>query len=252
MYDPVNDFRNRLQPMTDSSWQSRTRLLLGDEAADRLQRSHVLVVGQGGVGSFAAEFLVRAGVGRMTIVDGDVVDPSNRNRQLPALSSTEGRFKVDVMRERLQDINPDLRLIVMKGFITPDKVDRILAPKYDFVIDAIDSLTPKVFLLQKAVERGLPIVSSMGAGGKTDPTLIRTGDISESQKCSLARFVRKRLHRIGIRSGISAVWSLEETNIDSLMYTDGTNFKKSAFGTVSYLPAAFGGACASVVVRALS
>ncbi|RPI69352.1 MAG: tRNA threonylcarbamoyladenosine dehydratase [Ignavibacteriae bacterium] len=238
--------------MTQAGWTSRTRLLIGDDAADRLSRSHVLVVGQGGVGSYASEFLVRAGIGRLTIVDGDVVDPSNRNRQLPALATTEGRYKVDVMRERLQAINPDLQLVTIREFLTPPQIDRILAGNYDFVVDAIDSLTPKVMLLLRAYQKELRIVSSMGAGGKVDPTKIRIADLNETQKCGLARFVRKRLRKHGVDGGITAVYSLEETDEGSLMYTDGSNFKKSAFGTVSYLPAAYGGACASVVVRELS
>lgn len=238
--------------MTDAGWSSRTRLLLGDEAVDKLANMHVLVVGMGGVGSYAAEFIARAGVGRMTIVDGDVVDPSNRNRQLPALTSTEGQYKVDVMRDRLRLINPDLRLIPLREFLTPVKIDRILSTSYDYVVDAIDSLTPKITLLHRAHAKGLKLVSSMGAGGKIDPTKVRVADISETQKCGLARFVRKRLKRHGISDGITAVYSLEETDEDSLMFTDGLNFKKSAFGTVSYLPAAFGGACASVVIRDLS
>ena len=193
--------------MTDAGWTSRTRLLLGDEAVDRFASSHVLVVGLGGVGSFAAEFIARAGVGRMTIVDGDVVDPSNRNRQLPALTSTEGRLKVEVMRERLRDVNPELAVVPMQSFVTPGSMDRLLAASYDYIVDAIDSLAPKVALLEQAHQRGFRIVSSMGAGGKMDPSMIRIADIAESQKCRLARFVRKRLHRVGIRTGITAVYT---------------------------------------------
>lgn len=238
--------------MTDAGWTSRTRLIIGDAAAEHLSSCHVLVVGMGGVGSFAAEFIVRSGVGRMTIVDGDVIDPSNRNRQLPALATTEGRFKVDVMRERLQAINPELQIVTIKEFITPDAVDRILAARYDYVVDAIDSLSPKVMLLRRAHEKGFRIVSAMGAGGKVDPTRIRVADLQETQKCGLARFVRKRLRRVGISDGITAVYSLEETDDASLMYTDGSHFKKSAFGTVPWMPAAYGGACASVVIRDLT
>ena len=238
--------------MTDAGWTSRTRLIIGDDAADHLTTCHVLVVGMGGVGSFAAEFIARCGVGRLTIVDGDVVDPSNRNRQLPALATTEGMFKVDVMRERLQAINPELQIVTVKEFITPGAVDRILAARYDYVVDAIDSLSPKVMLLRRAHEKGFRIVSAMGAGGKVDPTRIRVADLQETQKCGLARFVRKRLRKVGISDGITAVYSLEETDDESLMYTDGSHFKKSAFGTVPWMPAAYGGACASVVIRHLT
>lgn len=251
MYDPRRDYQHRIQP-TDGGWQSRTRLLLGDDGSDRLRDAHVLVIGQGGVGSYCAEFLARAGVGRLTIVDGDVVDPSNRNRQICALTTTEGQFKVDVMRDRLRHINPDLRIVAMREFLTPDRMAWVLATRFDYVVDAIDSLAPKVYLLVEAVRRGYRVVSSMGAGGKVDPTLVRVADIAATQRCQLARYVRKRLKRHGIADGITAVYSLEETNTESLMFTDGTNFKKSAFGTVSYLPAAFGGACASVVVRDLA
>jgi tRNA A37 threonylcarbamoyladenosine dehydratase len=252
MRNPAADFRSRVQVMTDAGWTSRTRLVIGDDAADHLTQCHVLVVGMGGVGSFAAEFIARAGVGRLTIVDGDVVDASNRNRQLPALATTEGQYKADVMRDRLQAINPDLQIITIKEFITPPAVDRILAARYDYVVDAIDSLTPKVTLLHRAQMKGFRIVSSMGAGGKVDPTKIRISDLDSTQKCGLARFVRKRLRRLGSTDGITAVYSLEETIEESLMYTDGSHFKKSAFGTVPWLPAAYGGACASVVVRDLS
>jgi tRNA A37 threonylcarbamoyladenosine dehydratase len=237
--------------MTDAAWMSRTRALIGDDAAEHMRRSHVLVMGLGGVGSFCAEFLVRAGVGRLTVCDGDVIDPSNRNRQLPALATTEGLYKADVMRERLHAINPEVRLITVKEFMTPTRIVSILATKYDYVVDAIDSLSPKVHLIAEAVKREYRIVSSMGAGGTLDPTLIRIADIAETQKCNLARYVRKRLRYRGISSGVTAVYSLEEVDENALMYTDGTNFKKSAFGTISYLPAAFGGACASVVIRGL-
>jgi tRNA A37 threonylcarbamoyladenosine dehydratase len=252
MLNPELNFQQRLHSNTDSGWQSRTRLLIGDEGADALAHAHVLVVGQGGVGSFASEFLVRAGLGRITIVDGDVVDSTNRNRQLPALLSTEGKFKVDVMRARLQDINPDVHIVTIREFLDPSRMERLLSTRYDYVVDAIDSVTPKIFLLATAYARGLRVVSSMGAGGRIDPTQIRVGDLMDTQKCSLARFVRKRIRRKGVDRGIKAVYSLEEVNGDALMYTDNTDYKKSAYGTISYLPAAFGGACASVVVRDIS
>ncbi|NQW30820.1 MAG: tRNA threonylcarbamoyladenosine dehydratase [Ignavibacteria bacterium] len=237
--------------MTDSGWQSRTRLLIGDNAAKRLAATHVLVMGMGGVGSFAAEFLVRAGVGRITIVDGDVIEPTNRNRQLPALVTTEGLYKVDVMRERLQQINPDLRIVALREFSTPEKIDRILTSRFDWVVDAIDSLTPKVYLLVTAYKLGMKVVSSMGAGGQVDPTRIRVDDIYKTQKCNLARYVRKRLRKGGVVGGITAVYSLEEVDEESMMFTDGLNYKRSSFGTISYLPAAFAGACASVIVRSV-
>lgn len=234
------------------AWLGRTTLLVGDEGLDKLQKSHVLVVGLGGVGSFVAEFLARSGIGEMTIVDGDVVDPTNRNRQLPALSSTHGQSKAALMAARLLDINPDLCLHVVNDFLTPEKATEICASaNFDYVVDAIDSLTPKLYLLVAARRRGLRLVSSMGAGGKFDPTKIKVADLSQTKICHLALQVRKRLKRHEIRTGFKCVFSDEALVRESLMMTDGSNFKKSAYGTSSYLPAAFGGVAASVVIRDL-
>ncbi|MBD9355555.1 tRNA threonylcarbamoyladenosine dehydratase [Methylomonas albis] len=237
--------------MTDLSWLSRTELLIGKPKLDKLQQAHVLVVGMGGVGSFAAEFICRAGVGEMTIVDGDVVDPSNRNRQLPALATTHGLSKADIMGERLLAINPDLKLHIRHEFITPDTAAELLSTHYDYVVDAIDSLTPKIHLICAAKTNNMKIVSSMGAGGKMDPTHLKVVDISKTYNCPFAQFIRTRLRKQGISRGLKVVFSPEVVNKDSLMYTDGSNYKKSAYGTISYLPAAFGGVCASVVIRHL-
>ena len=237
--------------MSDVSWLSRTELLIGAPQLQRLQQAHVLVVGRGGGGSFAAEFICRAGVGAMTIVDGDVVDPSNRNRQLPALSTTHGQVKADVMGARLLDINPDLKLSIRREFINPDSVDQLLDQPYDYVVDAIDSLTPKLTLIVAAKARKLKIISSMGAGGKLDPTHLKVVDISKTYNCPFAQFIRIRLRKQGISRGVKVVFSPEVVVKDSLMLTDGSNYKKSAYGTISYLPAAFGGVCASVVIRKL-
>jgi tRNA A37 threonylcarbamoyladenosine dehydratase len=237
--------------MSDLSWLSRTTLLVGKKGIEKLQNAHVLVVGLGGVGSFAAEAIARSGVGKMTIVDGDTVDPTNRNRQLPALSSTHGLYKADLMHQRLLDINPDLELISMKTFLTPEKAEEILNNRYSYIVDAIDSLTPKITLLSTAYYKNFRIISSMGAGGKMDPTQIQVADISKTKICNLAYVVRKRLRHQGIYSGIKAVFSPEPALRSSLMLTDGSNYKKSAFGTISYLPAVFGCACASVVIRDL-
>lgn len=235
--------------MNDLAWLSRTQLLVGEEKLMKLVNAHVLVVGLGGVGSFAAEFIARAGVGRMTIVDGDVVDPSNRNRQLPALATNHGESKADIMEQRLKQINPEIQLHVVKDFMMPEKMEALLSVRYDYVVDAIDSLMPKLKLLSLAYFSNQRIVSSMGAGGKLDPTLVRVADVSETYKDRLAFYVRKRLRKFNIHSGIKAVFSPEPNVEGSLMYTDGAKFKRSAFGTISYLPAAFGGACASVVIR---
>ncbi len=238
--------------MSDLSWLSRTHLLVGDDGLTQLQNAHVLVVGLGGVGSFAAEFIARSGVGTMTIVDGDVVDPSNRNRQLPALATTHGQPKADLMAERLLAINPELKLKVIKEFLTPEKVRAILgAAKYDYVMDCIDSITPKLTLLVTSLEYKFPLISSMGAGGKYDPTQLRVADLFDTYECLLAHYVRKRLKKYGLTSGIKAVFSIEKVQKDSLMLTDGNNFKRSAYGTISYLPATFGSVCASVVIREL-
>lgn len=235
--------------MKNTAWLERTKLLIGDIKLQQLQNAHVLVIGLGGVGSFAAEFIARAGVGKMTILDGDTVDPSNRNRQLPALATTHGMYKTEVMKTRLLEINPELELIVKTEFLSPEKVEPLLSSaKFDYVIDAIDSITPKCYLIQYCKFNNIPIISSMGAGGKLDPTKIKVTDISKTRICFLAGYVRKRLRKMGVFQGVKTVSSTEKVIKDSLMLTDGSNFKKSAYGTISYLPAAFGGAVASVVI----
>ena len=234
-----------------ADWLTRTELLLGEESLKKLNNSRVLVVGLGGVGAYAAEMICRAGVGDMTIVDGDTVNSSNRNRQLPALLSTEGQLKAEVMGSRLKDINPDLRLTIINEFIKDDRIIEVLNPGFDYVVDAIDTLSPKIFLIYNTIQRKIPLVSSMGAGGKFDPTRINISDISESTDCLLARILRKRLHRLGIREGFTAVYSTETVDKSKVVATDGENNKASVVGTLSYMPAAFGIACASVVIRNL-
>jgi tRNA A37 threonylcarbamoyladenosine dehydratase len=237
--------------MNDISWLGRTSLLIGEPSVRLLTQKHVMVVGMGGVGSFAAEFICRSGVGTMTIVDGDVVDPTNRNRQLPALATNHGISKADIMAERLRAINPELKLNVIKSFINPDMVEELLLHQPDYLVDAIDSVTPKLTLLRMAHASGIPMVSSMGAGAKLDPTQLRVVDISETYNCPFAQQVRKQLKRFNIYKGIKTVFSPEKPIKESLMLTDGTNFKKSAYGTISYLPATFGSVAASVVIRDL-
>lgn len=236
---------------TDFSWLSRTNLLIGEEALQKLAKSHVMVVGLGGVGSYAAEFIARSGVGTMTIIDGDVVDPTNRNRQLPALATNHGVSKASIMEERLKAINPELDLYVIKEFINPEMVIAQLAAKPDYIIDAIDSITPKVTFIKAAYEKGLKLVSSMGAGAKLDPTQLRVVDISKTYNCPFAQQVRKTLKLHNIRKGIKVVFSPEQPIKESLMLTDGKNYKKSAYGTISYLPAVFGAVASSVVIRDL-
>lgn len=234
----------------DFSWLGRTKLLIGEYALTRLAQTHVMVVGLGGVGSFAAEFIARSGVGKMTIIDGDVVDPTNRNRQLPALATNHGVSKAEIMAERLQAINPELELIVVKKFVTPEMVEEVLTTNPDYVIDAIDSITPKLTFISMAYSRKIPVVSSMGAGAKLDPTQLKVVDISKTYNCPFAQQIRKQLKdKFEIKTGIKAVFSPEAPIKESLMLTDGKNFKKSAYGTISYLPAVFGAVTASVVIR---
>ena len=236
--------------MTDN-WLERTTLLLGEEKLDQLRRAHVLVVGLGGVGAYAAEMIARAGVGRMTIADADTVSATNINRQLIALHSTIGLKKSDLMAERLRDINPDIDLTVINRFIKDDETDALLdSARFDFVVDAIDTLSPKLALIKGALDRGIPLVSSMGAGAKTDPTKMEICDISRTHHCPLAHMLRKRLHKIGIRKGFHAVFSPEPVREGAMILCEEQN-KKSNTGTISYIPALFGIGCASVVVRSL-
>ena len=237
--------------MVDFSWLSRTELRIGRENINKLSNAHVLILGMGGVGSFAAEFIARGGIGKMTIVDGDTIDPSNRNRQLPALASNHGQRKVSIMAERLLSINPELSLQVVDEFIRPEAIAQLLDTDAHYIIDAIDSLTPKLTCLKTAHEKGLSIVSSMGAGGKLDPTQIKVADISKTYNCPFAQQIRKQLRNGGIRKGLKVVFSTELPDKNSIMRTDGSNFKKSAYGTMSYLPATFGATLASVVIRDL-
>jgi tRNA threonylcarbamoyladenosine dehydratase len=236
--------------MTD--WQDRTKMILGEEGLNKLKSANVLIVGLGGVGAYAAEMICRAGIGSMTIVDGGTVHSTNRNRQLAALTSTVGMAKTEVMAQRLKDINPDLNLTVIKEFIKDERVVEIIDSGYDYVVDAIDTLSPKIFLIFHTVQRKLPLVSSMGAGGKFDPTKVYVTDISQTTDCNLARILRKRLHRLGVREGFKAVYSPEIIDKSKIIPTPGVKNKASIVGTVSYMPAAFGIACASVVIRELS
>lgn len=233
-------------------WMSRTQLLLGDEKLEKLRSANVLVVGLGGVGGVAAEMVARAGVGKMTIVDADVVEASNRNRQLPALVSTDNMLKAEVLAQRIRDINPDIELTILNEYIKDTRIDEILdAQKYDYAMDCIDTLSPKVFFIKACKDRKIPLVSSMGAGGKVDPTLVRIGDISKTYNCHLAKYVRKYLHRLGIFRGITVVYSIEIADQSRVVATPEETKKKSVIGTISYMPAIFGCTCASVVIRGL-
>ena len=211
----------------------------------------MLVVGLGGVGAYAAEMIARAGVGRMTVADADTVNATNINRQLVALHSTVGRPKAEVLAERLRDINPGIGLTVVDKYIKDEETYILLdAARYDYVVDAIDTLSPKLALIAASLERGLPLVSSMGAGAKTDPTKLEIADISKTHHCPLAHMLRKRLHKIGIRRGFRAVFSPEPMREGAMILCEEQN-KKSNVGTISYIPALFGIGCASVAIRTL-
>lgn len=236
--------------MTDN-WLERTELLLGAEKLEILRRAHVLVVGLGGVGAYAAEMIARAGVGRMTLADADTVGVTNINRQLIALHSTVGRPKSEVLAERLRDINPAIELTLVHQYIKDEATYTLLdAARYDYVVDCIDTLSPKLALILAAMERKLPLVSSMGAGAKMDPTQLEIKDISKTHHCPLAHMLRKRLHKAGVYRGFQAVFSPEPVREGAMIIAEEQN-KKSQVGTISYLPALFGIGCASVVIRNL-
>lgn len=233
-------------------WLSRTQLLLDDAPVERLQSKNVLVVGLGGVGGICAEMIARAGVGKMTIVDADVVDLSNCNRQIPALHSTEKQLKAEVMAARLRDINPAIELTVLAEYIKDQRTNEILEQgHFDYAVDCIDTLSPKVYFIKACLDMKIPIVSSLGAGGKVDPSRVRITDISETYQCNLARYVRKKLHRLGVRKGVKVIFSDEEADASRIIETEKAFPKKSIIGTISYMPAIFGCMAASVVIRDL-
>ena len=233
-------------------WQQRTALLLGDEKMERLRRAHVLVVGVGGVGAYAAEMLCRAGVGQLTLVDADAVQPTNINRQLPALHSTIGMAKVDVLAARFKDINPELQLRVLPVFLKDEQIPALLdAANYDFIVDAIDTLAPKCHFIAEALRRRIRIVSSMGAGAKSDITQIRFADISETYHCGLSKAVRKRLQKMGVKRKLPVVFSTEQADASAIQLTDEEQNKKSTCGTMSYMPAVFGCYLAEYVIKRL-
>ena len=233
-------------------WMSRTQLMLGDVPIVQLMSKNVLVVGLGGVGGICAEMIARAGVGKMTIVDADTVDLSNTNRQIPALHSTAGKLKAEVMAERIKDINPDIDLTVLTVYIKEEETIQILeSQNFDYAVDCIDTLSPKVYFIKACMDRKIPIVSSLGAGGKLDPSQVMITDISKTHECNLARYVRKKLHAIGIHKGLTVVFSPEKVDQSRVFETEKAFPKKSIIGTISYMPAIFGCNVASVVIRGL-
>ncbi len=233
------------------SWQERTAMLVGEEMLEHFRRSTVAVIGVGGVGGYAAEMVVRAGVGHVIILDSDDVSLSNKNRQLLALDSTVGRPKCDVLAKRLMDINPQLDLVVIKEYLEAEKAGDLLGGyKIDFLIDAIDTLSPKLHLIKYCMESGIPLVSSMGAGAKFDATKVRLSDVSKSFNCPLAYIVRKRLRHMGIKKGFKVVFSEELPDTEAIVPCEDRN-KKSQVGTISYIPAVFGCVCAQAAITQL-
>ena len=237
--------------MLSENWQERTELLIGKEKLNKLQKSHVLVVGLGGVGAYAAESLCRAGVGELTIVDGDAINPSNKNRQLIALESTINLPKAEILGKRLLDINPELKLHVIQDYIRDEQIIDILDESFDYVVDAIDTLSPKVYLIYRSVQKGHKIVSSLGSGARMDPTKVMVKDLSKSYNCRLGFLLRKRLRKLGVSKGIKVVFSEDKADENAVIVDEPGENKKSTVGTISYMPPVYGCICASVVIREL-
>lgn len=238
-----------MEPNEIAAFEARTSLLLRPEAVSRLHHAHVLVAGLGGVGGYAAEQLCRCGVGKLTIIDNDVVSESNINRQIIALRSTVGRAKAELFKQRFADINPDCQVTAIDEFIRDDRMVEILQSQtFDCVVDAIDTLAPKVFLLYHCHHIGIPVVSSMGSAGKTDPSKIAAADISKSHTCPLAAMVRKRLHRMDVTEGIRVVFSSEKVPQHAMVEELSQN-KRTTLGTISYIPPIFGCYCAAEAVN---
>ncbi len=235
-----------------TDWLERTALLTGTYGLEKLKNTHVMIAGLGGVGSWAAEFICRAGVGQITIIDHDTIKPSNRNRQLCALESTTDKLKANVMADRLKDINPEIKLNKEVFFLKDEKTNQLINKlKPDYIIDAIDTLSPKVFLIYYAMTQNIPIISALGAGGKFQPSLIKVDDISKSHTCRLAFNIRKRLRKLGIHDGLKVVYSTEPVDSKYIVAVDNESNKKTTVGTISFIPAMFGGYCASEVVNDL-
>lgn len=237
----------------NNNWLERTALLIGNESLTKLQDAHILVVGLGGVGSYAAETMVRSGIGKITIIDGDDIDPTNKNRQLQALNSTLGLQKAVVLKERFLDINPNLDITVYDQFIEPLPMHKLLTQnKFDFVLDCIDSVSPKISLILTLRRMKCNFIVAMGAGGKLDPTKIKIADIKKTRECKFAQTIKKQLKKKGVRDGVLCVYSEEIQNKKSLQLTDGRNYKKSFYGTIAYMPAMFGMTMAYEVIKRLT
>ena len=233
-------------------WQERTIQLLGKEKFSMLQDANILVVGMGGVGSMAAEMICRSGVGKMCIIDSDTVQAGNLNRQIPATHSSLNREKAVVMGERLKDINPGLELTVISEFIKEEGIPELLQSPYDYVVDAIDTLSPKIHLIYHAVNLGFKLASSMGSGGKVDPAQIAVADFGDTYNCRLAYLLRKKLRKLDVHGGFKVVFSTEQVGKEMIIPIEGEPNKKSTVGTSSYIPAIFGCTLASIVIRDLT
>ncbi len=230
-----------------NNFTTRTSLIVGDEGIEKLRNSNVIVFGVGGVGSFAAEAIVRAGVGNITIVDFDDVDITNINRQLPALHSTVGKLKVEVMKERLLDINPDLNIKTIANKYNKETTDEILVEDYDYVVDAIDMVTSKILLVEECKKKGLTLISSMGMGNKLDPTKIVVTDIHKTHTCPLAKVIRKELKDRRIKK-LKVVYSTEQPRELKKKIMNG---RKVTPGSTSFVPSVGGLTIASVVINDL-
>lgn len=232
-------------------WDDRTERLLGFDAMERLRDASVLIVGAGGVGGYAAEMLVRSGIGKMTVIDADNVAESNINRQLIALRSNVGRSKAIMYAERFHDINPEAVIDALQMYVGEDEVDEILDGDFDYVLDCIDTVGPKVALLSRCLRRRVPVVSSMGAGGRIDPTKVCYMDLWQTRDDGLARAVRQRLRKAGVRSPLTTVCSMEPAGKHSLLEVEETN-KRPSYGTLASIPALFGIFMANHAIRAIA
>lgn len=242
-------------PMSNSGpfpdWQERSLQLLGEEKLSRLHHANILVAGMGGVGAMAAEMICRSGIGKMTIIDGDVIQPGNLNRQILSTHSNLGQEKAAVMGARLLDINPGLDLTVLQEFIKDERIPEILSEPFDYVIDAIDTLSPKIYLIYHSLQKGLKLTSSMGSGGKLDPSRVRVADFGETYNCRLAYILRKKLRKMDVHGGFKVVFSTEQVSKEMIIPVEHEPNKKSTVGTSSFIPAIFGCFLASIVIRDL-
>lgn len=227
----------------------RAKLLIGEEGQNTLTKAHVAVVGIGGVGSFVAEALARAGIGKLTLIDHDTIDITNLNRQLHALQSTIGQPKVQAMAKRIKEINPDLDVVTKEMFILPDNIDQVLDESYDYLVDAIDTVTGKLALVVYAKEKEIPVVCSMGTGNKLDNTHFEIVDISQTHVCPLARVMRKELKKRGIESGVQVVYT--PIPVMKPNTAEGEQSRRETPGSMSYVPGTAGLIIAGLVVRTL-